>query len=56
MGLGPYQSVVIGDYEILKEVSKLDAFTPRAPMWQWINKYFRFGDGTDSRGLLFRYL
>jgi len=52
VGLGPYLSVVIGDYEILKDLSKLDAFTPRPPMWQWFNQYFRFGNGIDSRGVL----
>ena len=52
--MGPYRSVVIGDYEILKDVFRLDATTDRPPMWQFLNQYFRYGNGQDSRGIVFR--
>ena len=55
MGLGSHKSVVIGDYEILKDLFKLDAVTDRPAMMQWANQYFRYGNGKDSRGLLFRF-
>ena len=55
MGLGSHKSVVIGDYEILKDLFKLDAVTDRPPMMQWFNPYFRYGNGKDARGILFRF-
>ena len=55
VGLGSHKSVVIGDYEILKDLFKLDAVTDRPAMMQWANQYFRYGNGKDSRGLLFRF-
>ena len=54
VGLGPYKAIVIGDYEMLKDLFKLDVTTDRPQMMQWANAYFRFGNGNDSRGLLFR--
>ena len=55
VGLGSHKSVVIGDYEILKDLFKLDAVTDRPPMMQWFNPYFRCGNGEDARGILFRF-
>ena len=54
VGLGSHKTVVIGDYEILKDLFKLDAVTDRPPMIQWFNQYFRYGNGKDCRGVLFR--
>ena len=45
--------VVIGDYYILKEVLKDDRSTGRPPNFTWFNQEFRFGNGQESRGLVF---
>merc|ERR1712004_529087 len=45
--------VVIGDYDILKEAFKDDKLNSRPLELMWGNEYFRFGNGKDSRGLLF---
>ena len=56
MGLGPHKAVVIGDYGTLKDLFKHDVVNDRPAMFQWINKYFRHGNGKDSRGLIFRFV
>ena len=48
------RSVVIGDYETLKDLFRFDTLTPRPPFMQWGSQYFRYGDGRTSRGLMFR--
>ena len=55
VNLGPNRRcVVVSDVAVLKELFQgTDALTARPPNMQWINKYFRFGNGHDSRGLLF---
>ena len=54
VNLGPgKRAVVIGDYNILKEAFKDDKLNSRPKELMWMNQYFRFGNGTDSRGLLF---
>ena len=32
---------------------KSDGALDRPPQVNWVNKYFRFGNGSDSRGTLF---
>ena len=52
--MGPSKkSVVIGDYQSLKEAFKDDKGNGRPLDFMWLNEEFRHGDGTDSRGLLF---
>ena len=54
LNLGPSKrSVVIGDYQLLKEAFKDDKLNSRPLDLMWANQYFRFGNGKDSRGLLF---
>ena len=54
LNLGPSKRIVIiGDYNILKEAFKDDKLNSRPLEMMWANQYFRYGDGTDSRGLLF---
>ena len=38
----------------MKDLFKHDAVTDRPLMMQWFNKEFRYGNGQDSRGLIFR--
>ena len=57
INLGPSPRViVIGDYGTLKEVFKDDKASARPPEMLWFNTYFRFGNGDDSRGLLFSHV
>ena len=52
--MGPSKkSVVIGDYQSLKEAFKDDKGNGRPLDFMWLNEEFRHGDGTDSRGILF---
>ena len=45
---------MVSDVRVLRELFQgTDAFPARPPNMQWINQYFRFGNGRDSRGLLF---
>lgn len=54
--LGPGQrAVFIGDYAALKQAFKDDKPAARPPSMMWFNKEFRYGDGTDARGLLFSH-
>ena len=54
VNLGPSKkSVVIGDYQSLKEAFKGDKGSGRPLDFMWFNEEIRHGDGTDSRGLLF---
>ncbi len=54
VNLGPSERMVfIADYHALKEVFKDDKATSRPQQIMWFNKYFRYGNGYDSRGLLF---
>ena len=54
VNLGPSKRiVVIGDYDILKEAFKDDKLNSRPLELMWANEYFRFGNGKDSRGLIF---
>ena len=54
VNLGPgKKTVVIGDYNILKEAFKEDKLNSRPVELMWMNQYFRYGNGRDSRGLLF---
>ena len=54
VNLGPSKRiVVIGDYDILKEAFKDDKLNSRPLELMWANQYFRFGNGKDSRGLIF---
>jgi hypothetical protein len=34
-------------------ITTIKSFITSAPDLNWFNAYFRFGNGTDSRGLLF---
>ena len=52
MGPSP-RLVVIGDLQALKEAFKDDRGNGRPPEQMWFNEEFRFGNGQDSRGLLF---
>ena len=53
IGPGP-RTVVIGDYQVLKEVFKDDKATPRPDNQNWFHKEFRFGDeDSGARGILF---
>jgi len=53
IGPGP-RTVVIGDYQVLKEVFKDDKATPRPDSQNWFHKEFRFGDElSGARGILF---
>ena len=54
VNLGPSKrTVVIGDYDILREAFKDGKLNSRPLELQWGNEYWRYGDGTDSRGLIF---
>ena len=54
VNLGPSERmVVIADYEVLKEAFNSHVLTSRPQMVLWFNEYFRFGNGYDSRGLIF---
>nr|AKH03502.1 cytochrome P450 3036B1 [Paracyclopina nana] len=54
VNLGPSpRMVIIGDYQVLKEVFKEESSTFRPVEMNWGNAYFRSGNGYDSRGLLF---
>ena len=54
VNLGPSKRIVVlGDYNILKEAFKDDKLNSRPYELMWGNQYFRYGDGTDSRGLIF---
>ena len=54
VNMGPSKkSVVIGDYQSLKEAFKDDKGSGRPLDFMWFNEYTRHGDGTDSRGVLF---
>ena len=54
VNLGPSKrTVVIGDYDILKEAFKDDKLNSRPVELMWMNQYFRYGNGKDARGLLF---
>ena len=54
LNLGPTKrTVVIGDYDTLKEAFKDENINSRPFELMWMMGYFRFGNGTDSRGLLF---
>ncbi len=45
--------IIIVSY--FKDVFRSEDLVLRPPSVQWSNKYFRFGDGTDSRGLIFSH-
>ena len=54
VNLGPSERmVVIADYEVLKEAFNNHVLASRPQMVLWFNEYFRYGNGYDSRGLLF---
>ena len=42
-------------FELLnfQEIFKNDGLSSRPPELNWFNEYFRYGNGTDSRGLVF---
>ena len=54
VNMGPSKRmVVIGDFEALNKVFKSDLSTARPPEMMWFNEEFRFGNGSDARGLIF---
>jgi hypothetical protein len=38
-----------------QDAFKDDGLAARPPALNWFNKYFRYGNGTDSRGLIFSH-
>lgn len=54
LNLGPNKRcVVIGDFQMLKEAFSGEKTNARPPHQHFFNKEFRFGDGTDSRGIVY---
>ena len=56
LNLGPNKRcVVIGDFKLLKDAFSGEKANARPPDQQWFNKEIRYGDGTDSRGIVFSH-